>query len=691
MLRSWTICATTVAVLATRSLSAAALSNDDFANAQVLAGVVGVSGNVLTEDGTIDGSNVGATSEVDEPLHQFGLGRSVWYRWIPAYRGRLTLTVASAEFYALPTLYLAAADSLSQLTRANCDYPSGIGPANSVPCEVLGGVEYWIAVDSLTFGPGTEGLFQLSWELRGPPANDDVDTAAVLDGQSGCEPGSSIYADPTADAPGFASRAIWYRWNAPLNGVVNIDRLPGGIAVYEGTAPIAPALNADVYGCGAVRTDEGGLPTGAFVAVAGHTYTIAVLGSSFNGMVCLRYARGDNDNLTAAAPLLGDAGTIRGSVVDATLEPDDPLRGFGNNAGAPVWYRWTAPRNMRAIFTTDISAGDPTLLAITEDDLGKLTPLAFNDDIDNYPGVNGRDINVNALVSFDAIEGKDYWLGVDVWCGAGLQDFNLNWTAPVENGDATHAEDLVGFHGELHRSNLGAAPQDERSVWFRWNADAYSGTLIFRMETDYDHPPQLTTGSRVFEIYSGQSADTLTFLAKGTEVSGSADFEVSIEAEPGGIYYVRVGDYCSFGGNFILSWSPPATPTPTVTDTPTVTPTPTETPTATPSVTPTNSSTPTRTATETHTATPTITQTHVPTASPTATLTRTETPTPILCVGNCNNDMQVTVDELLTMVNIALGNADVSTCNAGDASHDGQITIDEILTAVNNALSGCGV
>jgi hypothetical protein len=41
------------------------------------------------------------------------------------------------------------------------------------------------------------------------------------------------------------------------------------------------------------------------------------------------------------------------------------------------------------------------------------------------------------------------------------------------------------------------------------------------------------------------------------------------------------------------------------------------------------------------------------------------------------------------MVNIALGNADVSTCAAGDANADGQITVDEILTAVNNALQGC--
>jgi hypothetical protein len=59
------------------------------------------------------------------------------------------------------------------------------------------------------------------------------------------------------------------------------------------------------------------------------------------------------------------------------------------------------------------------------------------------------------------------------------------------------------------------------------------------------------------------------------------------------------------------------------------------------------------------------------------------------CVGDCHNDGHVTVDEILTMVNIALGNAEMWECDSGDAKDDGQITVDEILMAVNNALNGC--
>ena len=59
------------------------------------------------------------------------------------------------------------------------------------------------------------------------------------------------------------------------------------------------------------------------------------------------------------------------------------------------------------------------------------------------------------------------------------------------------------------------------------------------------------------------------------------------------------------------------------------------------------------------------------------------------CVGDCDGNAEVTVDELLAMVNVALGHTAVSACSLGDANRDGQIDISEILQAVNNALYGC--
>jgi hypothetical protein len=61
--------------------------------------------------------------------------------------------------------------------------------------------------------------------------------------------------------------------------------------------------------------------------------------------------------------------------------------------------------------------------------------------------------------------------------------------------------------------------------------------------------------------------------------------------------------------------------------------------------------------------------------------------TPAPLVGDCDGSGAVTVDELIVMVNIALGTAAVATCSAGDADHSGDITVDEIVVAVNNVLT----
>lgn len=93
------------------------------------------------------------------------------------------------------------------------------------------------------------------------------------------------------------------------------------------------------------------------------------------------------------------------------------------------------------------------------------------------------------------------------------------------------------------------------------------------------------------------------------------------------------------------------------------------------------------TPTPTITATPTISQTPTPiTPSPTPTETA---PPPPACLGDCNGDGQVTVDEVVTLVNIALGNTSVDACRNGDVDGGGAITVDEIVTALNLALDGC--
>lgn len=61
-----------------------------------------------------------------------------------------------------------------------------------------------------------------------------------------------------------------------------------------------------------------------------------------------------------------------------------------------------------------------------------------------------------------------------------------------------------------------------------------------------------------------------------------------------------------------------------------------------------------------------------------------------VCVGDCNVNQSVAINELLTDVNISLGNTPLyPKCPAGDANNDGSVMVSELVQAVDNALSGC--
>ena len=60
-----------------------------------------------------------------------------------------------------------------------------------------------------------------------------------------------------------------------------------------------------------------------------------------------------------------------------------------------------------------------------------------------------------------------------------------------------------------------------------------------------------------------------------------------------------------------------------------------------------------------------------------------------VCVGDCNGDGEVTVDELVSSVGIALNIPEALPCDAIDANHNQQVEINELVLGVSNAINGC--
>lgn len=60
-----------------------------------------------------------------------------------------------------------------------------------------------------------------------------------------------------------------------------------------------------------------------------------------------------------------------------------------------------------------------------------------------------------------------------------------------------------------------------------------------------------------------------------------------------------------------------------------------------------------------------------------------------LCIGDCDGDGEVTVDEILRGVNMALGVVPFTGCEIFDRGGNGEVEIDEVITAIDFALRGC--
>ena len=59
------------------------------------------------------------------------------------------------------------------------------------------------------------------------------------------------------------------------------------------------------------------------------------------------------------------------------------------------------------------------------------------------------------------------------------------------------------------------------------------------------------------------------------------------------------------------------------------------------------------------------------------------------CAGDCGGNGEVTVEEVITAVNIALDVVSLAACRSIDANGDGAVEVNELVRAINRALGGC--
>ena len=189
-------------------------TNDDFADAQVIAGLTG----------SVSGSTVDGTKEPGEP-DQAGNpgGASVWYVWTAPAEGLFSFDTCGSGFDTLLAVYTGTAVDLLAGTEAESDDDT-CGAGSQVFFTAVAATQYRIAIDGFN---GATGAVVLTWGQVAPPANDSFASAVPITGASGSVGGSNAGATKEPGEPNHAGNAggasVWYAWTAPADGLFRFD------------------------------------------------------------------------------------------------------------------------------------------------------------------------------------------------------------------------------------------------------------------------------------------------------------------------------------------------------------------------------------------------------------------------------------------------------------------------------------
>jgi len=115
-------------------------ANDLFANAQTINDC----------SGSVAGTNIAATRESGEPIHDPGGNpgaSSVWYQWVAPTNGNVTISTIGSNFDTLLAVYTGTAVNSLTPIASNDDIVSGTNVQSRVNFNATAGTIYKIAVD----------------------------------------------------------------------------------------------------------------------------------------------------------------------------------------------------------------------------------------------------------------------------------------------------------------------------------------------------------------------------------------------------------------------------------------------------------------------------------------------------------------------------------------------------------------
>lgn len=227
-----------------------------------------------------------------------------------------------------------------------------------------------------------------------------------------------------------------------------------------------------------------------------------------------------NDNFTSSVQLSGTNISYAGDVTGATLEPNEPAGGGTNT----VWMSWSPPGS-GAVITTLPHWSQKHAWAIYT-----------GSSVDNLQPVSVVPLYANSLCRFWAAEGTVYHFQFAGEAASSFTfDFQFQAAGVCSNDNFADAELVRGRSLTLGPSPVAGATMElgepahmgdvpQQSIWWKWQAPQ-NGTYLI-------NPNSMLVTNLVLAVYSGESVEALTLIAKST------NSEVRFPVTGGRFYYI---------------------------------------------------------------------------------------------------------------------------------------------------------
>lgn len=333
-----------------------------------------------------------ATEAPDDPLPSCLEGRphtnthSVWFSYTAAEDGGLNLQILDSNQQTITSAWTGTRGALQE---AGCDFIgaelAGSEPVNYLTIPVSAGTTYWIEVAD-PFQYGEPGYFYLQADTAGPPPNDDIVNAEVIDGLpfSGWVDMSLATTELTDPEPSCGTpippqqtHSVWYQYTPKQTQPIEVLSAFNDSLIVSLWSGVPGSLQEE--GCIALSTFnvavwlEGGTTYWLELAVPGDQ---RAGGTSFYVHEPPPPPNDDFDSATVISSLpFNDFPNMGG----ATVAADDPLPSCGA-ADPPtqsntIWYEFTPSADMGLVSASRFSAFE-TVTALWTGTRGNLTEVA---------------------------------------------------------------------------------------------------------------------------------------------------------------------------------------------------------------------------------------------------------------------------------------------------------------------------